>query len=177
MGSLTTLARPYAKAAFELALGDEKLAEWDDLLGAVTLITADADMARWLDSPHYAASKAVEIILEALGSDGDARFQGYLGVLAGNKRLPLCGEIHRLFHDLRQEAEKRLEVRVVSAVALDDLQAERMREALARRLECEIALINDIDPGVLGGAIIYAGNQVIDGSLKGKLDRLESSIS
>lgn len=177
MSSLTTLARPYAKAAFELALGDNNLAGWDDMLAAVTQVTAEKAMITWLKSPHAAADKAVEIIIEALGGDVDARFQAYLGVLADNDRLLLSGEITRLYRQLRQQAEKRLEVRVVSATPLEDSQAERMQKALARRFECEITLDNDVDPGVLGGAIIYAGDQVIDGSVLGRLKRLETSLS
>lgn len=177
MSSLTTLARPYAKAAFELALRDNNLAGWDDMLGAVTQVTTDKVMAAWLQSPHSTAGKAVEIIVESLGGDVDARFQAYLGVLADNDRLLLCDEITRLYRRLRQQAEKRLEVRVVSAVPLQALQAERMQSALARRFDCEITLENDIDPSVLGGAIIYAGDQVIDGSIKGRLKRLESSLN
>lgn len=177
MSSLTTLARPYAKAAFELALGDHNLAGWDDMLGAVSQVTTDKAMAAWLQSPHSTAAKAVEIIIEALGGDVDARFQAYLGVLADNDRLLLCNEIARLYRRLRQQAEKRLEVRVVSAVPLQGSQAERMQAALAKRFDCEITLENDIDPSVLGGAIIYAGDQVIDGSIKGRLKRLESSLN
>ena len=91
--------------------------------------------------------------------------------------MSLCGEICRLFQKLRQEAEKRLEVRVVSATPLQDSQAERMRSALAKRFDCEITLNKDVDPEVLGGAIIYAGDQVIDGSIMGRLKRLEASLN
>ena len=177
MSSLTTLARPYAKAAFELAYGDNNLADWDDMLLAVTQVTDDDGMAAWLQSPHSTAKKAVEIVTEAMGGDVDARFQAYLGVLADNDRLLLCGEISRLFQQLRQEAEKRLEVRVVSAIPLEDSQAERMRSALASRYDCEITINNDVDPQVLGGAIIYAGDQVVDGSIIGHLKRLETSLN
>jgi len=177
MSSLTTLARPYAKAAFELAQGDGNLAAWDDMLAAVAAVTDDADMARWLQSPHSTAGKAVEIVVEAMGGDGDPRFQGYLGVLADNDRVLLSREISRLFQKLRQDAEKRLDVRVVSATPLQDSQAERMRSALAKRFDCEITIRNDVDPEVLGGAIIYAGDQVIDGSLVGRLKRLEASLN
>lgn len=177
MSNATTLARPYAKAAFELASGDENLALWDDLLAALKSITTDSAMMVWLQSPHYKAKTAVDITLEALGGKVDARFQGYLEVLAGNNRLLLSGEIHRLFRRLRQQAEKRLEVDVISAVPLDDSQAERMSAALARRLDCEITLNTKVDPAVVGGAVIYAGDQVIDGSLKGRLNRLENSLS
>ena len=177
MSSLTTLARPYAKAAFELAHGDNNLAGWDELLVAVTQVADDEGMAAWLQSPHSTAEKAVEIVVEAIGGDVDARFQAYLGVLAGNNRLLLCGEISRLFQQLRQQAEKRLEVRVVSAIPLEDSQAERMRAALASRFDCEITINNDVDPQVLGGAIIYAGDQVVDGSIVGRLRKLENSLS
>jgi len=177
MSSLTTLARAYAKAAFELAQGENKLAGWDDMLEAVTQVTADKAMAAWLQSPHSTPDKAVEIIIEAIGGEVDARFQAYLGVLADNDRLLLCDEITRLYRQLRQQAEKRLEVRVVSAVPLDDSQAERMQSALAKRFDCEITLKNDVDPEVLGGAVIYAGDQVIDGSIKGRLSRLEASLN
>lgn len=177
MSSLTTLARPYAKAAFELARSDNQLAAWDDLLAAVATVTGDAGMANWLQSPHSAADKAVEIILEVIGEEVDPRFQGYLGVLADNGRLSLCGEISRMFGQLREAAEKRLQVRVVSAVALQDSEKERMQAALAKRFDREIILHNDVDPEVLGGAIIYADDQVIDGSLLGRVQRLEASLA
>ena len=177
MSSLTTLARPYAKAAFELANGDGNLAAWDDMLSVVAAATSDEDMAGWLQSPNSTAAKAVEILVEALGGDVDPRFQGFLGVLADNGRLSLCAEISRMFEQLRQKAEKRLQVRVVSAIALQDAEAERMQVALTKRFDSEISLKNEIDADVLGGAIIYAGDQVIDGSLLGRLNRLETSLS
>jgi len=177
MSNVTTLARPYAKAAFELARGDGNLAGWDELLTATAQVTRDETMARWLDSPDATAAQAVDIIEAAIGPDIDPRFRGYLGVLADNDRLALADEIAALFKQLRAEAEKRLEVRVVSAVPLDDAQRERMQAALAKRFEREISLHNEIDPAVLGGAVIYAGDQVIDGSLKGRLNRLEASLT
>ena len=177
MSSLTTLARPYAKAAFELANSDCNLAAWDDMLSAVAIITADEGMANWLQSPHSTAEKAVEITVEAMGGEVDSRFQGYLGVLADNDRLSLCSEISRMFEYLRADAERRLQVRVVSATALQEADIERMQSALAKRFDREITLSNEIDTDVLGGAIIYAGDQVIDGSLLGRLKRLEASLS
>ena len=177
MSSLTTLARPYAKAAFELANGDGNLAGWDDLLLATAAVTSNEAMAGWLQSPHSTAEKAIEIVVEAIGGDVDPRFQGYLGVLADNHRLSLCTEISRMFEELRQQAEKRLQVRVVSAVALLESETERMQAALAKRFDSEVSLVNEIDADVLGGAIIYAGDQVIDGSLLGRLNRLETSLS
>ena len=158
-------------------MSDDKLADWDGMLSALATVTADDNMAGWLQSPHSTADKAVEITVEAIGGDVDPRFHGFLGVLADNDRLLLSAEISRLFQQLRQVAEKRLEVRVVSATPLQDAQAERMQAALAKRFDCEISLSNDVDPEVLGGAIIYAGDQVIDGSIMGRLKRLETSLN
>ena len=98
-------------------------------------------------------------------------------MLADNGRLPLLPQVSSLYHELREEAERRMSVKVVSAVPLDDDQAGRMREALARRFDCEIELENEINAGVIGGAVVYAGDQVIDGSLRGRLQRLSNSLA
>lgn len=176
MSNLATLARPYAKAAFALAEGAQALAAWEEMLDLASTVAADEAMAALLDSPEVKAAEAAKVIVDAGGERFDDRFRGYLNVLADNGRLPLLPEIASLFRALRAEAEKRLNVRVVSAVPLDDSQSGRMREALARRFECEIALENEIDERVIGGAVIYAGDEVIDGSLRGRLQKLSSSL-
>jgi len=177
MSSLTTLARPYAKAAFELAQGEQALARWDGMLSLASEIVENAAMANLLDSPDVSNAQAVAIIMEAAGEAFDSRFRDYVSVLSENSRLSLLPQVTGLFRTLRDEAEKRLSVKVVSAVPLDEGQAGRMREALARRFDCEIELENEIDAGVIGGAVVYAGDQVIDGSLRGRLQKLSNSLA
>lgn len=177
MSSLTTLARPYAKAAFELAQGEQALARWDEMLSLASEIVEDAAMANLLDSPDVSNAQAVAIITEAAGEAFDSRFRDYVSVLSENSRLSLLPQVTGLFRTLRDEAEKRLSVKVVSAVPLDEGQADRMREALARRFDCEIELENEIDAGVIGGAVVYAGDQVIDGSLRGRLRNLSNNLA
>jgi len=177
MSSLTTLARPYAKAAFELAQSEQALAAWDDMLGLAGTIVTEESMAGLLDNPDVSRKLVVEIITDAAGEAFNNRFRGYLSVLADNDRLALLPQVGLLYHQLRQEAENRLSVKVVSAVPLDDDQAGRMKEALARRFECEIELDNEIDADVIGGAVVYAGDQVIDGSLRGRLSKLSNSLA
>ena len=176
MSSLATLARPYAKAAFALAEGEQALARWEAMLDLASAIAADEAMAALLDSPEVKSAAAAKIIVDAGGERFNERFRGYLAVLADNGRLPLLPQIASLYRSLRAAAEKRLQVRVVSAVPLDDGQSGRMREALARRFACEIELENEIDERVIGGAVIYAGDEVIDGSLRGRLQKLSSSL-
>lgn len=177
MSSLTTLARPYAKAAFELARDENALPRWDDMLTLAGAIASDESMAGLLESPHVSAVDAAKLIAETAGDALDQRFRDYLDVLAANGRLPLLPVITGIFQQLREEAENRLRVRVVSAVPLDDDQAGRMKDALARRFECEIELENEIDERVIGGAVVYAGDQVIDGSLRGRIQKLSSSLA
>ena len=177
MSSIATLARPYAKAAFELARDQNALAGWDDMLSLASAIVADDAMASLLESPEVSSADAVEMISEIGGESFDDRFRGFLKVLATNGRLPLLPQVTRLFQQFRAEAENRLRVKVVSAIPLDEDQAERMRAALARRFDCEIELDNEIDKGVIGGAVVYAGDQVIDGSLRGRLEKLSNSLA
>lgn len=177
MSSLATLARPYAKAAFQLARDEQALPRWEDMLSLASAIVTDNAMASLLESPAVSDKEAVKIIAEVAGEAMDARFRDYLSVLASNKRLALLPQITQSYHHLRGEAEKRLSVRVVSAIPLDENQVTRLREALARRFEREIELENEIDAKVIGGAVVYAGDQVIDGSLRGRLQKLSNSLA
>jgi F-type H+-transporting ATPase subunit delta len=119
----------------------------------------------------------VELLTAAGGGRFDERFGAFLGVLGANRRLPLLAEITALFRQLKQAAEQRLLVRVIAAQPLSEDQAGRMSEALARRFKCAIELETEIDPQVLGGAVIYAGDQVIDGSLRGRLNKLSTALA
>jgi len=177
MSNLTTLARPYAKAAFELAQAEQDLAGWDNMLSLASNIVSDEEMAYLLDSPEVSDAQATLIIVETAGDAFSGKFRDFLSVVSVNARLPLLPEITELYRHLRDEAEKRLSVRVVSAIPLDDDQSARLRDALARRFDREIELENEIDTKVIGGAVVYAGDQVIDGSLLGRLQKLSNSLT
>jgi len=174
---MTTLARPYAKAAFSLAQDSGALESWQTMLLVASQIAGDKLVAGVLENPLVSPAQAVELLTAAGGDRFDERFKAFLGVLGANRRLPLLHEITVLFKRLKLVAEQRLHVRVVSAQALSEDQAGRMSEALARRFKCAIELENEIDPAVLSGAVIYAGDQVIDGSLQGRLNKLSNALS
>jgi F-type H+-transporting ATPase subunit delta len=177
MSSLTTLARPYAKAAFELAQAEDGLAQWDEMLSLAGVMVAEPSMTGLLESPQVSGEQAAQILTETAGDAFNGRFRDYLAVLATNGRLSLVPEVTALYQGLRAEAEKRLSVRVVSAIPLSEDQADRMKAALAKRFEREIELKSEIDASVMGGAIVYAGDQVIDGSLRGRLQKLANNLS
>jgi len=176
MSNVTTLARPYAKAAFELAEAREATGRWNEMLGLASALVSEETLAALLESPHISSSQLVELLSDTAGNAFDASFRDYLSVLAENKRFSLLPEITALYQNLHDESNKVLRVRVVSAFALEGSQASRMQDALAKRFDREIVLESEVDKSIIGGAVIYAGGQVIDGSLKDRLAKLSNSL-
>lgn len=177
MSNATTLARPYAKAAFELAAADSATGRWNEMLDLASTAVTEKSLAGLLESPHASNSQIIQILTDTAGEAFDARFRDFLSVLAENKRLSLLPEIAILYQALREEADGLLRARVVSAFALDEDQATRLKSALAKRFDREILLETEVDSSVIGGAVVYAGGEVIDGSLKDRLTRLSNSLS
>ena len=177
MSNVTTLARPYAKAAFELAEADDATGSWNDMLVLASTLVSEESLANLLQSPEVTNSQILDILAGTAGEAFNSRFRDFLSVLAENKRLPLLPEITSLYQRLHEEADKLLRVRVVSAFELDDSQATRLKDALARRFDREILLESEVDSSVIGGAVVYAGGQVIDGSLRDRLTKLSNSLS
>jgi F-type H+-transporting ATPase subunit delta len=177
MSNVTTLARPYAKAAFDLADAENATGRWNDMLDLASALVSEETMANLLQSPEVSGSQIVEMLSGIAGEAFDARFRDYLTVLAANKRFQLLPEIASLYQKLREEADRLLRVKVVSAFALDDNQAARLKDALARRFEREILLESEVDSSIIGGAVVYADGQVIDGSLKDRLTKLSNSLT
>lgn len=176
MSNATTLARPYAKAAFELASADNATDRWNDMLSLASALVTEETMANLLESPQLTSNQVVQVLSDAGGDIFDSRFGDFLTVLSENKRFSLLPDITDLYQRLREEADRLLRVKVVSAFELEEDQATRMKEALARRYEREILLESEVDKSVIGGAVIYADGQVIDGSLKDRLTKLSNSL-
>jgi F-type H+-transporting ATPase subunit delta len=171
-----TIARPYAKAAFEYARQANAFAAWSTGLGTAAQIVADARVSALTRSPRLAGSDIAGFISGIAGSTLDQGMQNFVRVLAENHRLLLLPEIFAQFETLRAAIENTIDVDVVSAVALDAAQSAKLSEALARRFKRQVRLQNSVDATLLGGAIVRAGDMVIDGSLKGRLERLATEL-
>jgi len=170
------LARPYARAVFQLAQESSALAEWSQTLELLALIAGDERVARFLRAPRVSAQKRVELVRSIAGDKLDETGDNFVRLLADNGRLPLLPEIHRQYETLRAEAEGRVDALVISADKLTKKQEEDIGKALKKRLQREIRLESRVDESLLGGALIRAGDLVIDGSLKGRLQRLGSRL-
>jgi len=174
MSQSLTLARPYARAAFAASSNDGRAASWSQALAFAAQVAADPRVQALLSHPQLSSDDAVAL----LATDGaDDKLLRFIGLLAENHRLVLLPEIAGLFEQLRAEADRIVKARVTAASELPAAELESIREGLKRRFGREVEIETAIDPSLIGGAVIDAGDVVIDGSLKGKLERLQGALA
>ena len=179
MAELATFARPYANAAFDLASARGEQDRWLRMLGFLSQALRNPGLRDFVASPAEDAQKAhglLDLLTVEFGEVPEP-LRRFVHVLASSKRLALLGEISEQFEALKAEAEKTLDVEVTSAVAMTDDEMERLNAALKRRFEREIEVSTAVDESLIGGAIIRAGDTVVDGSVRGKLDKLAESLA
>jgi len=177
MAEAATIARPYAKAAFMSARDAKVLPAWSEALRKGSGLVADSGVADLLTHPKMSIDRVVSMFAGLGGSLIDAHWQNFVRLLAQNKRLPVLPDITAQFELLRAQYENELDVQVTSAVAMSDTQQAKLAAALKTRFERDIRMSTSIDPTLLGGAVIRAGDLVIDGSINGRLQRMASELS
>jgi F-type H+-transporting ATPase subunit delta len=177
MAEAATIARPYAKAAFMSARDSKTLPDWSRALLASAGMCLNARIAELLTDPAFGADQVVGMFAGLGGEKIDAHWQNFVRLLAENKRLELFGEIAAQYELLRAHFENELDVEVTSAVALSDEQKTKMTASLKKRFKRDVRMTNAVDPSLLGGAVIRAGDEVIDGSIKGRLQRLATDLA
>ncbi|WP_133128042.1 F0F1 ATP synthase subunit delta [Legionella nagasakiensis] len=181
MSDTTTIARPYARAIFEHALASGQLASWSTVLHVLAQAVLDPNAEQFIDNPTSTISLQRELLCSLfLSSSYDNErnaIENLIALLAQNKRLMLLPDISVQYEALRAAQEKTLKVRVRSFSTLSDGQQQHLIESLSRRLQRQITLDVEIDESLLGGAIIQAGDLVIDGSVRGKLNKLGTSLA
>jgi F-type H+-transporting ATPase subunit delta len=176
MSSALSLARPYARAAFEMARSANALGEWAGKIAFAAEVAADPRVIALFGDPRIAQKDLAALVTPE--SEGvDSPFAGFVRVLSENGRLPVLPEIGALFEELKHEAERVLKVSVRSATAMDDSETTKLKDALKRRFGRDIEIEQSVDASMLGGAIIDAGEVVIDGSVRGRLARLSQALA
>jgi len=177
MAENLTLARPYARAAFEVAVAESQLQPWLVALTSAAALAENDKVKILLASPASTAEQKSKLIIDLLGETAGTKFANFLATLADNKRLALLPEIRELFQAMKAEYEKSLEVSVTTAFAINDDVLDKLSRALAEKLGRRVKLSSSIDQGLLGGALIRAGDTVIDGSVKGRLAKLSEAMN
>lgn len=173
----TTVARPYAKAAFEYALQHNALAQWSDMLRYAALIVEDEHVRPLLMHPKVSQEQLAELILELCAKVFNQDGQNFVRLLAVERRLAVLPDIMALYEHYRAEQEQVITAEVTSAFPLDAQAQTQMAESLSKRLQREIKLHCEVDSHLIGGAIVKIGDFVIDGSVRGKLARIANMLA
>jgi F-type H+-transporting ATPase subunit delta len=177
MAELSTVARPYAKAAFEYARDSSALPQWSDQLATAAAVTLDSTMGAALNDPALTAEQQARALSDVCGDALSGEARNFIAILAANKRLALLPQIHALFEQYKANQEKSVDVEVVSAFDLADATRDRLADVLGKKLEREVKVRTSTDKSLLGGVLIRAGDLVIDGSVRGRLNKLAEAMN
>ena len=176
MADKSTIARPYARAVFQLARELGTVEQWSQRLAIGAAALREEQVRKLLDDPRRTPAAQVELLLDLCGEPSAPDLANFLRTLADNGRLGVLPHIAEAYESLRDDAEGRIEVEVRSAEPISDAIRASLKSALERRLERAVELENVIDPSLIGGAIIRAGDLVIDGSVHGRLAGLATAL-
>ena len=177
MSENTTIARPYAQAAFEVAQEEGNLAAWSDMLKLIAMVVSDRQMPVVLDNPRLSSADRANFVLDICGSNLSDTGKNFVRALAQAGRLAITPDICKLFEVKRLDAEGIVDVEVISAYALDDQERGRIAEAMEKRFGKKINITTRIDDTLIGGSVIRAGDSVIDASIKGRLKELGNQLA
>ena len=177
MADKTTIARPYAKAAFSEAQKDQRLGPWSDSLRTASTVVKDPRVHGLLGNPAVTNAELAKLVMDIAGPDLDEHGRNFVQTLAENRRLAYLPEISTLFDELKDEVESVIDVTVTAATPLDKGQQDVLAAALQRRLKRQIRLHTETDPSLLGGAVLRAGDLVIDGSVRSRLARIAYELT
>lgn len=177
MAELTTLARPYAKAAFEFARDHGALAKWSTMLSTVAAVVQAPKVAKLLDKPELSSEAKAQQLLALGGDSFDTNLGNFLNYLARNDRVSLLPQIREQFELLKSHHEKTIDVNVTTAFEMSDAQQAKLAAALKAKLQREVNLNTSVDKALIGGALVRAGDLVIDGSVRGQLAKLAEAVN
>ena len=173
----TTLARPYARAAFEHARAAGDLAAWQTALTELAAITAEPKVAAAMRDPNQTATQRASTLSGLAGEAAPPAVANLLAIMADNGRLSLLPEVAMLFDQLKQAVESTVAVHVTSAYPLSNAETQQLADTMQEKLARSITLTSETDPSLLGGALIRADDLMIDGSVRGRLNKLAGALT
>ncbi len=177
MAELITLARPYARAAFEAADQKENLLEWSAMLQVSKIVSEHELVQNYISNPALTATEKATLFIDVC--DGRLNDQGknFIGVLAENHRLTLIPEIVELFEQLKRQKDKTVDIELQSAFDVTEAQQQTLATVLSKMLGRTVNIEATTDKTLIGGVFIRAENQVIDASVRGKLKKLAETMN
>ena len=177
MAEVATVARPYAEAAFKLALEGRNLAGWSDMLSLLGTVVADDAVAAHVDDPNIDDRALESLLLGIFGDKLDGQGRNFLQVLVQNQRLMLLPQIRIQYEELRREHEGVLEATIMSALQISDEQVRSLVAALEAKNGRKVTARVEVDPELIGGVRIVVGDKVIDATVRGRLDAMAAALA
>ena len=176
MAELATIARPYAEAAFALARDGGALPKWAETMGLLAAVVVDPKVTGAVDNPKLSPAQKQSLFTTVLGDKLDAGTTQFVKVLLEADRVKLLPQINEHFQALKRDNDNVARATIVSAFPLTDQQRDELKGALAKRFGRQIETVEEVDAGLLGGARIIVGDQVIDRSVVGQLNKMSRQI-
>jgi F-type H+-transporting ATPase subunit delta len=176
MAEIATIARPYAEAVFKVADGEGRLAAWADVIARLAAIAANPAVAEIVGDPNVDPDQLYGVIAGASG-DLPKEAQNLLRVLIENGRVALLPEIRESFETLKNEREGVVDAEIATAFALDDAQLAALVQDLEARFKRRINPRVSVDEALIGGVTVAVGDEVIDGSVRGKLAAMAAALA
>ena len=176
MAEKVTIARPYAQAVFRLACESGTLAAWADRLERLAAIAGDPAMAVVLDNPKFSAAEVGDLLMSLTGESDNGELASFVAILAANERLGVLGEIRAIFDELRSAEAGVQDAVVLSAFPIDAAQLKALTSELEAHFGSRLAPRVDVDPALIGGVKVTIGDQVLDASVRGKLEAMASAL-
>ena len=176
MAETVTIARPYAQAVFRLALENKSLAAWSDRLQRLAAVAQDAEMIQVVGNPKFSARQVADLFVSLSGEPGNQELAAFIGVLAQNERLDVLTQIQEIYEQLKSAEEGVKDALVTSAYPLDDAQLKNLMSQLEAHFGSKLQPRVEVDAALIGGVKVAVGDQVLDASVRGKLDAMATAL-
>jgi len=176
MAELSTIARPYAVAAYKLGKEQKALAKWSDMLGFATQIANDSKMQAYINDPKVVASDLQSTFLKVCGDKLNENAQNLIKVLVEYGRLSILPAITAAFEELKAQDEGVLEAQIIAATKLSAAETKDLVKRLEEKFGKKVEATVSIDPEIIGGIKIIVGDTVIDASVKNQLQNLAYTL-
>ncbi|WP_216782406.1 F0F1 ATP synthase subunit delta [Candidatus Profftia tarda] len=171
MSALITVARPYARAAFNFAVEHQNLNSWQQMLFFCSEVTREKNVAHIL-ARTLTTGKLSDFFIKLCGDQLDKFGHNFIKIMSEQRRLMLLPEVFRQFNILRDVFEDTIKIEVISVSTLSAKQISKIKEAMERRLSSRVKINCKIDESIIAGVIIRIGDLVIDGSIRNRLQLL-----
>jgi F-type H+-transporting ATPase subunit delta len=177
VAELVTIARPYAEAVFQMADKTNALPAWSSLLNRMALVASNEQMQGAMRDPNLSANRLAELFGSLCGDNLSGEVKSFVQVLADNDRLALLPEIRDLFEQAKHQREGVLDVQITSAHPMQEGQVGNLVGHLEAKYKRKVNATVSVDPELIGGVKIAIGDEVIDGSVRGKLSVMRAALT